>query len=160
MAMRWVHMSLGALYLGAAAFSWATSENSAPVPSTQAKPSLSAPTSAASAPTGNGKVGVQGAVPSAEGKSAPQVNSKGTPSPAAAKPILGEAFIAQDVLRIFLNRPASISLYNARGQQVFHLDSRSPVEFVPLFGMNTGFLYLTVRSGQSELTKKLVYTGK
>lgn len=80
--------------------------------------------------------------------------------PAAPKPILADAFIAQNVLRVFLNRPAAISVFNSRGQQVFHLDSRRSLEAVPLQGISTGFVYLTVRTAQGEMTKKLVYTGK
>jgi len=75
-------------------------------------------------------------------------------------PALGDAFIAQNELRIFLNRPAAISVFNARGQMVFHLDSHRAWESVPLSGVTTGFLYLTVREGQVESTKKFVYTGK
>jgi hypothetical protein len=81
-------------------------------------------------------------------------------APEAPKPILADAFIAQSVLRVYLNRPASISVYNSRGQQVFHLDSGLPVEAVPLQGVSTGFVYLTVRTAQGEMTKKLVFTGK
>lgn len=158
MAKRLLRMSLVTLSLGAFALSWAASENPAPVTESKVKPVHSV--AAVSAPMETGNTITEAAVPSADDKTSQQGNSKGTVSPAAAKPILGEAFIAQDVLRVFLNRPASISLYNARGQQVFHLDSQSPMESIPLFGMNTGFLYLTVRSGPAELTKKLVYTGK
>jgi hypothetical protein len=35
-----------------------------------------------------------------------------------------------------------------------------PVETVPLAGITTGFVYLTVRAGKTEATRKLVYTGK
>lgn len=76
------------------------------------------------------------------------------------KPILGDALISQNTLRIFLDRPASISVFNARGQLVFHQDSQRQMETLPLQGMQTGFLYLTLRSGSNELTKKLLYTGK
>lgn len=73
---------------------------------------------------------------------------------------LGDAFIAQNSLRIYLSRPATISLYDARGQTLFHLESTRPTEALPLAGLPTGFLYLTLRAGPIELTKKLVYTGK
>lgn len=82
------------------------------------------------------------------------------PKAAAATESLGEAFIAQSSLRIYLNRPAVISLHDARGQTLFHLETSRPTEVLPLAGLPTGFLYLTLRSGQIELTKKLVYTGK
>lgn len=78
----------------------------------------------------------------------------------APKPVLADAFIAQSVLRVFLNRPAAIFVFNSRGQQVFHLDSRRPMEAMPLLGITTGFVYVTVRTAQGETTKKLVYTGK
>jgi hypothetical protein len=80
--------------------------------------------------------------------------------PVTPKPILADAFIAQTVLRVYLNRPAAISVFNARGQQIFHLDSQRPMEAVPLLGISTGFIYLTVRTAQGEMTKKLVFTGK
>ncbi|GEM_PF-3483100 len=78
----------------------------------------------------------------------------------AAKPALGDAIVSQNTLRIFLDRPASISVFNARGQLVYRQDSQRQMETLPLQGMPTGFLYLTLRAGQSELTKKLLYTGK
>lgn len=63
-------------------------------------------------------------------------------------------------MRIFLDRPATVTVYNARGQQVFHRESQSLTETVPLQGITTGFVYLTVRAGKAEATRKLVYTGK
>lgn len=95
--------------------------------------------------------------------SSPMVFASGTqekPKAAAVAESLGEAFIAQSSLRIYLSRPASISLHDARGQTLFQLESNRPAEVLPLAGLPTGFLYLTLRSGQIELTKKLVYTGK
>jgi hypothetical protein len=92
------------------------------------------------------------------------------PSPAAApgntqvtseaKSPLTDAFIAQGSLHVFLERPASVTVYNARGQQIFHRDSHAALEVVPLHGATTGFVYLTVRAEKSEATRKLVYTGK
>ena len=82
------------------------------------------------------------------------------PKPAVTIESLGEAFIAQSSLRIYLNRPASISLHDARGQILFQLETARPAEVLPLSGFPTGFLYLTLRSGSFEQTKKLVYTGK
>lgn len=74
--------------------------------------------------------------------------------------VLGDGFIVQNSLRVYLGRPAAISLYNARGQLLYHAESSRPMETVPLNGVNAGFLYLTLRAGQLELTKKLVYSGK
>ena len=73
---------------------------------------------------------------------------------------LSDAFIAQGSLHVYLDRPASVTVYNARGQQIFHRDSHATVETVPLQGATTGFVYLTVRAEKSEATRKLVYTGK
>jgi len=73
---------------------------------------------------------------------------------------LADAFIAQGSLHVFLDRPASVTVYNARGQQIFHRDSHGPVETVPLLGATTGFVYLTVRAEKAEATRKLIYTGK
>lgn len=89
-------------------------------------------------------------------------NPQGTPQPErpAPKSALSDAFIAQGLLRIYLDRPASVTVYNSRGQQVFHLDTERALESVPLHGITTGFVYLTVRAGSVETTKKLVYTGK
>jgi hypothetical protein len=78
----------------------------------------------------------------------------------SSKQGLGDAFIAQNTLRVYLERPVSISVFNVRGQLVFRQDSERALEIIPLSGMPTGFLYLTLRSGNNELTKKLVYTGK
>jgi hypothetical protein len=94
----------------------------------------------------------------APAKASPGGNLQGTVAP--AQPILGDAFIAQNLLRIYLNRPAAVSVFNSRGQQIFHMESQRALETVPLQGITTGFVYLTVRAGQVELTKKLVYTGK
>lgn len=80
--------------------------------------------------------------------------------PAEARDALGDAFIFQNTLRIYLSRPAAITVYNARGQLLHHVESSSSLEVLPLSSVNTGFLYLTIRAGQLELTKKLVYSGK
>jgi len=78
----------------------------------------------------------------------------------ADKPTLGDAFIFQNTLQVFLDRPLTLSLYNAQGQLVYHQDSQRKVETIPLQGIQAGFLYLTMRSGNAELTKKLLYTGR
>jgi hypothetical protein len=81
--------------------------------------------------------------------------------PAAKKPeSLGEASIIQNNLFVRLVRPASISLFNARGELLFHMDSMRSFETLPLAGINAGFLYLILRAGSVEMTTKLVYTGK
>jgi hypothetical protein len=80
--------------------------------------------------------------------------------PAETRDVLGDAFIFQNTLRIYLSRPATVTVYNARGQLLHHIESSSPLEVLPLSSVNTGFLYLTIRAGQLELTKKLVYSGK
>lgn len=91
-----------------------------------------------------------------QGASAPP----STPAAAAVKTALADAFIAQSVLRIYLERPAAVSVFNSRGQLMFHVDSRRELETMPLQGISTGFIYLVVRTAQGELTRKLVYTGK
>lgn len=78
----------------------------------------------------------------------------------AAKPALGDGIIAQNTLRIYLNRPATVTVHNARGQLLFHVDSSRPAEYLPLSGVHAGFLYLTFRSGPLETTRKLIYSGK
>lgn len=93
-------------------------------------------------------------------KPLPNANPGATPVAQEAKSPLSDAFIAQGLLRIFLDRPATVTVYNARGQQVFHRESQSLTETVPLQGITTGFVYLTVRAGKAEATRKLVYTGK
>jgi hypothetical protein len=90
---------------------------------------------------------------------APATSPEKAPAPKAAEP-LGDGFISLGVLHISLNRPASVTLHNAGGQLLFHLDSFRSSEILPLQGINAGFLYLTLRAGKSEITKKLVYTGK
>lgn len=93
-------------------------------------------------------------------KSATEAKPGNTQVTSDSKSPLSDAFIAQGTLRVFLDHPASITVYNARGQQVYHRDSMGPVETVPLQGITTGFVYLTVRAGKTEATRKLVYTGK
>ncbi len=95
----------------------------------------------------------------ADAPAAESGNPQATP-PAPAKPLLAEAFIAQSLLRIYLNHPAAITVYNSRGQQVVRMDSQRELETVPLQGLTTGFVYVVVRAGPVEMTKKLVYTGK
>jgi hypothetical protein len=113
------------------------------------------------AKAGNTAVTAAPALPSASGASvAPAAPTEKEASKEKAKPALGDAFIAQNTLRIYLDKPASISVFNARGQLVFRQDSQRQMEALPLQGMPTGFLYLTLRAGQTELTKKLLYTGK
>jgi hypothetical protein len=98
------------------------------------------------------------AIPSASVNGAANGLLNGLPN--ASRAALADAFISQNVLRVYLDRPAAVTVYNSRGQQVAHLDSRRAMEAVPLQGISTGFIYLTVRTAQGELTKKLVYTGK
>jgi hypothetical protein len=90
----------------------------------------------------------------------PEAKPGNTQVTSEAKSPLSDAFIAQGSLRVYLDRPASVTVYNARGQQIFHRDSQGPSETVPLQGASTGFVYLTVRAGKIEATRKLVYTGK
>lgn len=132
MANRFTLSRWGAIFVMASALARAES----PAPS----PSIAPPPAAESVP-GNPHVTPQAERPS-------------------AKSALSDAFIAQGLLRIYLDRPASVTVYNSRGQQVFHLESERALESVPLHGLSTGFLYLTVRAGNVETTKKLVYTGK
>lgn len=91
---------------------------------------------------------------------APKPEAKAPAAKKESKPALGDGFIVQNALRVYLGRPAVISLHNARGQLLYHAESSRPMELVPLTGVNAGFLYLTLRAGQLELTKKLVYSGK
>jgi hypothetical protein len=84
----------------------------------------------------------------------------GKSKPAIRQETLGEAFITQNTLQVYLDRPVSVSLYNARGQLLYHFDSFRPLETLPLKGVNAGFLYITLRAGLLETTQKLVYTGK
>lgn len=121
------------------------------------------PSTLALAMTGLRMAGVAGflllGAASAHATDAPD-KSKAPAKPALTAESLGDAFITQNSLRIYLSRPAAISLHNARGQTLFQLESARPTEVLPLAGLPTGFLYLTLRSGQLELTKKLVYSGK
>lgn len=150
MLKRGILLNLGGIALCAVSFAWAGSANP---PAPMANPAKSAPAAKA-------KPKARTPLP-APGTPVVTGSPQGTVEPAAAvKPILAEAFIAQAVLRVYLNRPASVYVYNSRGQQVFHVDSRHELESVPLLGINTGFIYLTVRTAQGEMTKKLVFTGK
>jgi hypothetical protein len=151
---------MGVLSLCAASLTWGGSGSSATAGSPAALPgkaAISAPVKAAkSKPMQSASNGNLLASGSLQGTLAPQA----APAPSAPKPALADAFIAQTVLRVYLNRPAAIFVYNSRGQQVYHLDSQRAMEAVPLQGMSTGFVYLTVRTAQGEMTRKLVFTGK
>jgi hypothetical protein len=92
---------------------------------------------------------------------APKAPGSGASNPSAAsKAALADAYIAQNLLRVYLGQPAAVAVYNSQGQQVAHLDSRRAMEAIPLQGITTGFIYLTVRTAQGETAKKLVYTRK
>jgi hypothetical protein len=103
-------------------------------------------------------------VSAAGGAPRPQAKPKSSEPKAApaaeAKPLLGDGFIVQNAVRVYLGRPATVILHNARGQQLFHIETSRPMETIPLQGADAGFLYLTLRAGAVELTKKLVYSGK
>lgn len=157
MAKPTMKITMAALFVWGASICWAAQDKSAAeIPAHPAgEPALATPF----------ETGPSQDAPAADGTDAqvkaPNASSPDAgASPAEAKSLLGEAFIVQNHLQVYLDRPASISVYNARGQQIFHVESRASMESVPLMGVNTGFLYLTVRAGQTELTKKLVYTGK
>ena len=149
MQNRLMHSGLVAIFLFAS--SWAAGSGAASGKAAKVKPGSTAlPVS-----IGEGKPVVAAPVAPAApvGKAVPA-------SPEKTKPALDEGVILQNILRIRLDRPVSISVLNVRGQLVFHLDSQRRMESVPLTGMPTGFLYLTLRSGPDEITQKLLYTGK
>ncbi|MDQ3002301.1 MAG: hypothetical protein M3Y08_13705 [Fibrobacterota bacterium] len=163
MKQRITGLTIGAFALAMVSTAWAGSGNPVPgaaLPATAvSKAPFAAPAKASkpkNSPAPESRTGGLAAPGNLQGTSAPGTEAVSV----APKPILADAFIAQNVLRVFLNRPAAIFVFNSRGQQVFHLDSRRPLEAVPLQGISTGFVYLTVRTAQGEMTKKLVYTGK
>ncbi|MDB5050053.1 MAG: hypothetical protein JWO30_3124 [Fibrobacteres bacterium] len=156
MAKRFSLRSLGFISLWAADLAWSASGSPALVP---AKPAITAPAKAIK-PKAAQLPQVSGGEPATPGNAQGTVDPASEPANSASKPILADAFIAQTALRVYLNRPAAIFVYNSRGQQVYHLDSERAMEVVPLQGMSTGFVYLTVRTAQGEMTKKLVFTGK
>lgn len=119
-----------------------------------AKVQKSKPSTVAAAP----KPKAPAAAPQAPAK--PAAKSDRTAAKTAAKPSLGDGLIAQNTLRIYLTRPATVTVHNARGQLLFHVDSQRPTETLPLSGVHAGFLYLTFRSGPLETTRKLIYSGK
>ena len=133
-SLGWPGTAIPAKPASAASAPIALSDRPAPAPAAEARPA---------------------ADPSAVAGSNAQVTQ--APDP---KPLLSDAFIAQNVLRVYLNHPASVSVYNSRGQQVFHLDTQRNAESIRLQGITTGFVYLVVRAGPVEMTKKLVYMGK
>lgn len=96
----------------------------------------------------------------APGKTLPESKPSNTPVTQEAKPPLADAFIAQGLLRVYLDRPATVTVFDLSGRQIFQRESQSLVETVPLQGITTGFVYLTVRAGKLEATRKLVYMGK
>ncbi|MEO7425196.1 MAG: hypothetical protein ABI036_08410 [Fibrobacteria bacterium] len=155
---------MGVLGLWAASMLWAGSSVAVITPAkTLVSTPLAAPPKSPKAKTVSPQASAsEGAFASQAAQTTPAITAAPASEavPVTSKPILADAFIAQTVLRVYLNRPAAISVFNARGQQIFHLDSQRPMEAVPLLGISTGFIYLTVRTAQGEMTKKLVFTGK
>lgn len=165
---------LSGMALWAGTLAWADAPVQAPSPSTVNPLAIANPqtpagksgSASASASSSASKEPKSPALASASASAASPGNTQGTLAPkaapvaGAAKTALADAFIAQSVLRVYLDRPAAVSVYNSRGQLVFQVDSRRAMEAVPLQGISTGFIYLTVRTAQGELTKKLVNTGK
>lgn len=115
---------------------------------------------ASSAETGARTPKTKPATVSAAAKSKAPATAPQAPAKPAAKPSLGDGIIAQNTLRIYLSRSATVTVHNARGQLLFHVDSSRPTEYLPLSGVHAGFLYLTLRSGSLETTRKLLYSGK
>ncbi len=70
-----------------------------------------------------------------------------------------EASVMQNAVRVYSSRPATLSLYNASGQLLYRGDQQKPIQMISLQGVNPGFLYLSVRDGQMETVRKLVFTG-
>jgi hypothetical protein len=158
MLMRGILLNLGGIALCAASLAWSGSPNPALLGAVPAAVPVKSAPAAKAPPLAEPEVRTPAPSP---GNASGYGNIQGTTAPAAIpKPVLAEAFIAQAVLRIYLNRPASVYVYNSRGQQVFHIESQRALETVPLLGVSTGFIYLTVRTAQGETTKKLVFTGK
>jgi hypothetical protein len=73
---------------------------------------------------------------------------------------LGEAVLANQVLRVVLRTPATLSLFNSRGQLLYSAQGRKGLEIIPLKSIDFGFLYLTLRQGQVEQTFRLLHDGK
>jgi hypothetical protein len=155
--MRVSAISMGALALWAASMAWSGSTAAVTAP---VKAPVSVPVKSAKSKSPSPQVSSANVAFADEGNLEVTVSPSAETAPAAPKPTLADAFIAQTVLRVYLNRPATLFVFNSRGQQIFHLDSQRPMEAVPLLGMSTGFIYLTVRTAQGEMTKKLVFTGK
>ncbi len=95
------------------------------------------------------------------------VKAEGLPTKSPASEIsptanlgLGEASVANQVLRVVLHSPAQLSLFNARGQLLYRAEGRKGLEIVPLKSVEFGFLYLTLRQGQVEQSFRLLYNGK
>jgi hypothetical protein len=168
MFMGRIACNLGAIAFCAASFAWSGPANPvAPAVSAASASTLVSTLALSPAPLPAKSPSVAKAKPKVAQAAPAQRNTQvsgtlqGTVDPSALpKPALADAFIAQTVLRVYLNRPASVSVYNSRGQQVFHVESQRTLETVPLLGVNTGFVYLTVRTAQGETTRKLVFTGK
>jgi hypothetical protein len=73
---------------------------------------------------------------------------------------LGEAVLANQVLRVVLHTPVTLSLFNSRGQLLYSAQGRKGLEIIPLKSIDFGFLYLTLRQGPVEQTFRLLHDGK
>lgn len=155
MSKRGIKGSLAGLFLWAGSSAWADAAIPAPASShdpavvTTPAPDSQADSAAPFPPSAK--------PPAAK---APKANGAGSAAAIPSKTVLADAYIAQNMLRVYLDRPSAVTVYNSSGRQVAHVDSRRALETFPLQGITTGFIYLTVRTAQGELTRKLVYTGK
>ncbi len=168
MLKRGIKGGLAGLILWAGSMAWADAPIPAPAAS-QGPAVATAPAPMVSLPPGGHAAVPAYEVPAAapfpnphgNAPQAPKAPGSGANNPSAApKAAVADAYIAQNLLRVYLEQPAAVTVYNSQGQQVAHLDSRRAMEAIPLQGITTGFIYLTVRTAQGEVAKKLVYTGK
>lgn len=77
----------------------------------------------------------------------------------AAAPALGEVSIEAGQLRILLHQPATVTLYSSSGQVLYRLESSGLMEYLPLAGQESGFLYVHFRAGALESVRKILFPG-
>jgi len=82
------------------------------------------------------------------------------PSVLSAGKDLGQAMVVNQVLRVVLNAPAQILLFNSRGQSLYQAEAGKGQELIPLKSIDFGFLFVTLRQGKHEQSFRLLHDGK
>lgn len=71
-----------------------------------------------------------------------------------------EYFVSQSTLSVGLREKATLTVIDARGQQLIRLQGHRGWQQVPLRGVDYGFLILTVQEGGHKRTYRFLHDGR